>query len=151
MAPLTSPTEESPTTGLTQISLSLRHQTHIGVPPDYDPLHEYHRAAYQPTAHLPRSRVHAPPDLRDLQSLHLTDQYRLSLPDYIPPTAFVHYLEESLLARRPTAAANSYCALSMEVASHAESLTRRRLAVGVNRLGAQVDHLSGLLHTDPLR
>ena len=26
---------------------------------------------------------------------------------------------------------------------------RRRLAAGVNRLGAQVDHLSGLLHTDP--
>ena len=39
----------------------------------------------------------------------------------------------------------------MELASHAESPTRRRLAAGVNRLGAQVDHLSGLLHTDPLR
>ena len=149
MAPLSSPTAEPPTTGPAKISLSLRHQTHIGVPPDYDPLYEYHRAAYQPKAHLPHSAVQATPDLHVLQSLHLTDKHRLSLPDYIPPSAFVHHLEESLLARRPIVDANSYCALSMDLASHVESLTRRRLAVGVNRLGAQVDHLNGLLHTDP--
>ena len=149
MAPLTSPTAESPAIGPTAISLSLRHQTYIGVPPDYDPLYEYRRAAYQPTTHLPHSVVQATPDLRALQSLHLTDTYRLSLPDYIPPTALVQHLEEALLASRPNAEANSYCALSMEVASHAESITRRRLAAGVNCLRAQVDHLSGLLHTDP--
>ena len=80
----------------------------------------------------------------------MTHHLRISLPDHHTPQVFVDYLREVNRFLHPEDGAATMASTAMILVTKMERSLRRRIAFGLNRIGACTDHMKQLDHDDPL-
>ena len=112
----------------------------------YQPTAPWHYATFQPS--IPHS-TRTTKLLRPLRNLHMTHHLRISLPGHHTPEVFVDHLREVNRSLHPEDDAATMAVTAMTLVTKMERSLRRRIAFGLNRIGACTDHMKQLDHDDP--
>ena len=112
----------------------------------YQPTAPWQYATFQPS--FPHS-TRTTKLFRPLRNLHITHHLRISLPDHHTPEVFVDHLREVNRSLHPEDDAATMAATAMTLVTKMERSLRRRIAFGLNRIGACTDHMKQLDHDDP--